>query len=72
MKVVAEDTNIRISKIDVGGTTRPNSYLITCLQTGVSVLVDVPAKAEMVFDQTKNTVLKYYCGHTIVTNEPVD
>lgn len=59
MEVMAEDANIRIMKIDVGGTTWPNSYLITCLQTGESALVDVPAKAEMVLDQIKNTVLKY-------------
>ena len=59
MEVIAEDANIRILKIDVGGTTWPNSYLVTCQQTGQSALIDVPTKADVVFDQTKNTIIKY-------------
>ena len=59
MQVMAEDVNIRIVKMDVAGTTWPNWYLVTCLQTGESALIDFPVKTEVALNQTKNTILKY-------------
>ncbi len=59
MVIIADDENIRISKLDVGGTTWPNSYLVRCLQTGESALIDISGKTETIIDQTKNETLKY-------------
>jgi hydroxyacylglutathione hydrolase len=59
MIIVAEDVDTSISKLDVGGTTWPNSYLITCKQTGESALVDIPGKFELIYDQIKDSPLKY-------------
>lgn len=59
MVVMAEDANIRIRKLDVGGTTWPNTYLFTCLQTGESALLDAQGKADLTLDQVRDRNLKY-------------
>jgi glyoxylase-like metal-dependent hydrolase (beta-lactamase superfamily II) len=59
MVIMAEDKDIRIEKIDVGGSMWANAYLITCRQTGESVLVDAPGKADLVLGQVRDKNLKY-------------
>jgi len=59
MIILMDDVYTRVSKLDIGGTTWPNSYLVTYQQTGESALVDIPGKYETVFDQVANVPLKY-------------
>ena len=59
MDIVAETKEIRIGKIDVGGSVWANSYLITCAQTGESILIDAPGKIDLVLGQVKDKNVKY-------------
>jgi len=59
MIILVDDINARISKLDIDGTTWPNSYLVTCKQTGESALIDIPGKFQTVFDQIADVPLKY-------------
>lgn len=58
MVVVAEDKNIRIERLELGpyGT---NAYVLVCLATGSSVLVDAPAEASKILERLKGTEPKY-------------
>ena len=54
MAVVAKDDNIQIERLELGpfGT---NAYILTCQQTGESVLVDAPGEADKILGQLKGT-----------------
>jgi len=58
MGIVAKDESIRIEKLALGpfGT---NSYIITCLKTADSVLVDAPAQAGEILKRLKGTNPRY-------------
>lgn len=55
---VVKDDNIRIERLELGpfGT---NAYILVCLQTGASVLVDAPGEANKIFAQLKGTDPQY-------------
>ena len=59
MPVVAEDSNIRILQLDVGGGMVSNAYLLMCRATGDSVVVDAPGDARRILEQTKGTNPRY-------------
>lgn len=58
MVVVAKDSNIQIEKLELGpfGT---NAYVIMCLKTRDSVLIDTPADAGVIIDKLKGTSTKF-------------
>jgi len=58
MVVVVKDDNIQIERLEL----RPwgtNAYIITCLQTGDSVLIDAPADASIIMKRLQGTNPKY-------------
>ena len=58
MVVVVKDDNIQIERLEL----RPwgtNAYIIICLQTGDSVLVDAPADASTIMKRLQGTNPKY-------------
>ncbi|MBN2076503.1 MAG: MBL fold metallo-hydrolase [Dehalococcoidales bacterium] len=58
MTVAAKDENIQIEKLSLGpfGT---NTYIITCLKTKASAVIDAPGDAEKVIEAVKDTNVKY-------------
>lgn len=58
MAIAAKDDNLQIEKLQLGlfGT---NAYILTCQQTGDSVLVDAPAEAGKIMEKLKNTSPRY-------------
>lgn len=58
MAVVVKENNIQIECFELGpwGT---NAYIIVCLQTGNSVLIDAPAGAEIIMERLKGTNPRY-------------
>ena len=58
MVVVVKDNNIQIERLELGpwGT---NAYIIICLQTGNSVLIDAPADASAIMKRLQGTNPKY-------------
>jgi len=58
MAPVAKDDHIRIDKLTLGPFDT-NSYIITCCQTGDSVVVDAPAEAAEILKRLKGTVPRY-------------
>ncbi len=58
MVVVAKDNNIQIERLELGpwGT---NAYIIICLQTGNSALIDAPADASRIMNRLQGTNPKY-------------
>ena len=58
MVVVVKDDNIEIERLDLRswGT---NAYIIVCLQTGNSVLIDAPADAGTIMKKLQGTNPKY-------------
>jgi hydroxyacylglutathione hydrolase len=58
MVVVAKDSNIQIERLELGpfGT---NAYVIICLKTRDSVLIDTPAEAGVIMDRLKGTNPKF-------------
>ena len=58
MVVVAKDEDIQIERLELGpfGT---NAYIVVCLKTRDSVLVDTPAEASVIIDSLKGTNPKY-------------
>jgi glyoxylase-like metal-dependent hydrolase (beta-lactamase superfamily II) len=58
MTIVAEDSAIRIEKLELGpfGT---NAYIVTCRKTRDSAIIDAPAEANVIIDKLKNTTPKY-------------
>ena len=59
MAIVAEDKVVRIEKLDPGGDQWANAYLLTCRQTGESVLVDAPGQLEKMLPQVAGKGVKY-------------
>ncbi len=58
MAVVVKDDNIQIERLEL----RPwgtNAYIIICLQTGDSVLIDAPADASIIMKSLQGTNPKY-------------
>ena len=58
MAVVVKDDNIQIERLEL----RPwgtNAYIIICLQTGDSVLIDAPADASIIMKRLQGTNPKY-------------
>jgi hydroxyacylglutathione hydrolase len=58
MTVVAKDENIQIEKMSLG-PYETNTYIITCLKTKASALIDAPGEAEKVLEAAKDTDVKY-------------
>ncbi len=58
MVVVVKDNNIQIERLELGpwGT---NTYIIICLQTGNSALIDAPADASRIMNRLQGTNPKY-------------
>lgn len=58
MTVVVKDDRIQIERFQLGffGT---NAYILTCQQTGDSVVVDAPAEANKIIDSLKGTNPRY-------------
>jgi len=58
MVVVAKDNNIQIERLELKpwGT---NAYIIVCLQTGDSVLIDAPADASTILERMQGTNPRY-------------
>ncbi|MDP2919204.1 MAG: MBL fold metallo-hydrolase [Dehalococcoidia bacterium] len=59
MTIVAEDNKVRIEKLDPGGVMWANPYLVTCKQTGESVLVDTPGNPDVMLTQVIDKHVKY-------------
>ncbi len=68
MEIINETKNIRIVQLDVGGSMWANSYLVSCAQTGESVLIDAPGKADLVLGQIREKNLKY----VLMTHNHID
>lgn len=58
MTIAVRDSNIRIEKLQLGpfGT---NAYLLTCLYTDESVVIDAPAEAGKITEKLRGTKPKY-------------
>ncbi|MBW2091652.1 MAG: MBL fold metallo-hydrolase [Deltaproteobacteria bacterium] len=58
MVIMAKDDTIQIDKLELGpfGT---NAYILTCRQTGESVLVDAPGETEKILGHLQGSVPKY-------------
>ena len=58
MAIMVNDDNLRIEKLQFGpfGT---NAYILTCPQTGDSVLIDAPAEASKIAERLKGTNPRY-------------
>lgn len=58
MTVVVKDDRLQIERLELGffGT---NAYILTCRQTGDSVVVDAPAEANKIIDSLKGTNPRY-------------
>ena len=58
MTVVVKDDRLQIERLELGffGT---NAYILTCQQTGDSVVVDAPAEADKIIDSLKGTNPRY-------------
>jgi hydroxyacylglutathione hydrolase len=67
MTTVIKDENLQIDKLSLGlyGT---NCYILSCRQTGESVLVDAPAEAETILEHLKGFDPKYI----IITHNHMD
>ncbi len=58
MAIVAEDSALRIERLELG-PWQTNAYAITCLETGDSVLVDAPCGQRAIARALRGTNLKY-------------
>lgn len=58
MAIIVQDDNIQIERLELGpfGT---NAYIVICLQTRASALIDAPAEANTIMDRLNNTNSKY-------------
>jgi hydroxyacylglutathione hydrolase len=56
--IIVEDNTIRLEKLELGpfGT---NAYIIACLKTQESALVDAPAEPKVIIDKLGSATLKY-------------
>lgn len=58
MSIIVKDDNIQIEKLSLG-PFETNSYLLICLKTGASVIVDAPGEADKVLKRLEGTHPKY-------------
>jgi len=58
MTTVVEDEDIQIEKLSLGSFST-NAYILTCQQTGASVLVDAPAEVDKIMKRLESTHPKY-------------
>lgn len=58
MAVIAKDDNLQIDKLELG-PFGVNAYIITCLGTGDSVLIDTPAETGTIIEALRGTNPKY-------------
>ncbi len=67
MKNVAQDSNVRITRLELGpfGT---NAYIIVCQATGESILVDAPGEADEILTQLSTTNPRYI----VLTHNHID
>jgi len=58
MAIVVKDEHLQIERLELGffGT---NAYILTCRQTGDSVVIDAPAEANKIIDSLKGTNPRY-------------
>lgn len=58
MTIIAKDDQLQIENLQLGpfGTT---AYILTCRQTGDSILIDAPAEATVIMEQLKGTNPRY-------------
>ena len=58
MPTIAQDKTLRIDKLVLGpfGTS---TYIVTCLKTNASVVIDAPADAEKIIEALKGTTPRY-------------
>ncbi len=58
MTIIAKDDKLQIDnlQLDPFGT---NTYILTCRQTGDSILIDAPAEANVIMEQLKGTKPRY-------------
>ena len=58
MTIIAKDDKLQIENLQLGpfGT---NAYILTCRQTGDSILIDAPAEATVIMEQLKGTNPRY-------------
>ncbi len=58
MAVVVKDDNVQIERLELGpwGT---NAYIVICLQTGNSLVIDIPAEASTIMEKLQRTNPKY-------------
>ena len=58
MAIVVKDEHLQIERLELGffGT---NAYILTCRQTGDSVVVDAPAEANKIIERLKGTNPRY-------------
>jgi hydroxyacylglutathione hydrolase len=59
MEVITEDKDVRIEKLDPGGSMWANAYLVTCRRTGEGVLIDAPGNLKKMLSQLKDKKVKY-------------
>ncbi len=58
MVVVAKNNDIQIEKLELGPYDT-NAYIVTCLKTQDSVLIDTPAEASLIMNSLKGTKTRY-------------
>lgn len=58
MTIVAEDNTTRIEKLELGPFST-NAYIVTCLRTRDSALIDAPADPNIIKEELKNTLPQY-------------
>jgi len=58
MAIAAKDDNVTIEKMSLG-PYETNTYIVTCLKTSESVIIDAPGDAEKVIAAVKGTEVKY-------------
>ena len=58
MVIAAKDENIQIEKMSLG-PYETNTYILTCLNTKASVVIDAPGEAEKVIDAVQDNDVKY-------------
>lgn len=58
MTPAAEDDAIRIERLELGPFAT-NAYVVTCLRTSHSVLIDAPADASVIIDRLKSSNPQY-------------
>lgn len=58
METIVESSDIRIERLELGRWTT-NAYIVICMQTGHSVLIDVPPGARTIIKSLRNTTPKY-------------